>query len=194
LRRFIPAFFFLFLLVTRSAAGQDNATPPDTGKVDSLISGVKEFPRTYAETAKDTVLSQNPTVALFKSMLVPGLGQIGNKAYIKAGLAISLESVFIGAIVHWAGKTSDAKRAFDNAMDSSLEVRTVLFNTYSDYKSKRNFYSWMLGTTIFLSMFDAYVDAQLSRFPKFKEEKEGLSFQMGPDRPDRFMISLSWKF
>ncbi len=189
--RFLFLFLILPLLIPNFTAAQDSAAMPDTAKVDSLIKGVEAFPRTYAETPKDTVLIQNPTVALFKSMLVPGLGQIGNHSYIKAGLAISLESVFIGAIVHWTNKTRDARRDFDKAPDS---LRAYYFNIYSDYKNKRNLYSWLLGTTIFISMFDAYVGAHLSRFPKFKEEKEGLSFKLGPDRPDRFLVTLSWKF
>jgi len=192
--RYLCSLFLLILFIPQFAEAQDDFNPPDTTRIDSLINAVENLPRTYAETAKDTVLSQNPTVALFKSMFVPGLGQIGNGKYIKAGLAISLESVFIGAIVHWAKKTKDARRDFENAPDTATSLRTDLFNTYSDYKNSRNFYSWMLGTTIFLSMFDAYVDAHLSRFPNFKEEKEGLSFQMGPDRPDRFLVSVSWNF
>ncbi|MCH9030779.1 MAG: hypothetical protein IIB00_00765, partial [candidate division Zixibacteria bacterium] len=35
---------------------------------------------------------QNPTAALFKSMAVPGWGQVGNKQFIKAGFVIGLES------------------------------------------------------------------------------------------------------
>ena len=34
-------------------------------------------------------LTQNPTTALFKSMFVPGLGQIGNRKYFKAGVFIA---------------------------------------------------------------------------------------------------------
>jgi len=181
--------------------GQENTTPPESSdslKSDTLFPASALNARTYSELPLDSTGYQNPTVALFKSMLVPGLGQIGNRSYIKAGIAIVSESIFIGAIVHWAKKTRDAKAAFDAvdpADSGSTDLRGSLYKTYTDYKDKRNFYSWMLGTTIFLSMFDAYVDAHLSRFPAFRNDKEGLSLDMGPaDRPDSFSFKIVWNF
>ncbi len=149
-------------------------------------------PIVYSEVPPDTSSQQAPTVALFKSMLVPGLGQISNRSYIKAGLVIGLESVLIGAIVHWTEKTNDARDRLDAETDSAL--RPGLYSTFSDYKSRRNLYSWFLGTTIFLSMFDAYVDAHLSRFPKNPETKKGLSFDIGPSGVDEVSVELTYNF
>ncbi len=53
-------------------------------------------------------------------MFVPGWGQLGNKKYVKAGVVISLETTFIINLVHFAKKTSDAKRAFDTSTDDNL--------------------------------------------------------------------------
>ena len=152
----------------------------------------KISPVVYSEIPPDTSGKQVPTVALFKSMLVPGLGQIGNRSYLKAGIIIGLESVLIGAIVHWADKTKDARNRLDAETDPNL--RPGLYNTFSDNKDKRNFYSWLLGTTIFISMFDAYVDAHLSRFPKDPDLKEGLSFDIGPDGSELISAGLTFRF
>jgi len=192
LPRYILFLFLIVLFIPSISSSQEETAVPDSLRVDSLLEAAGTIPLTYAETPRDSFKTQNPTAALFKSMLVPGLGQIGNKRYIKAGFAIALESVFIGAIVHWAGKTNDARERFENEPDTSI-MRASLFRTYSDYKNQRNFYSWMLGTTIFISMFDAYVDAHLLQFPRFREEK-GFSFDLGPSGRDCFAVTFSWKF
>ena len=42
-------------------------------------------------------LVQNPTKALFKSMLVPGLGQFGNRKYFKAAVVVGLQAWLISS-------------------------------------------------------------------------------------------------
>ncbi len=143
----------------------------------------------YVNSTADSVKRQSPTVALFKSMLIPGWGQLGNRQYIKAGIAIGLEATFIGAVVHHARKTSDAKEAFENPVDSSLIP--ALYERYTDIKDKRNYYSWITGLVIFWSMFDAYVDAHLARFPKYDRE---LSIQMSAGKDEDIRAVLALKF
>lgn len=165
---------------------------PDSAGSPLIIGN--NLPATYSEQPDDSAHYQKPTVALFKSMLVPGLGQIGNRRYIKAGLAIALESVFIGAIIHWSRKTSDAWDRFQLEPDSSIDQRASLYQTYLNYKDSRNYYSWLLGTTIFLSMFDAYVDAHLRKFPKFDSDDEGLSLDIGPTARVQYGLVLKYRF
>lgn len=143
----------------------------------------------YVESGPDTTKSQNPTVALFKSLLVPGLGQIGNKKYIKAVLVIGLESTLIGTVAHYADKTSAAKRAFDNNTDPVLEP--ALFKAFDDAKDRRNYFSWLLGTLIFISMFDAYVDAHLANFPKYENE---ISLDVRPTKDNELLAVVTWRF
>jgi hypothetical protein len=142
----------------------------------------------YAESLNDSSKTQNPTVALFKSMLIPGLGQIGNKKYIKAGAIIGLESYLIANLIHYSKITSDAKKEYDAADDPSL-VR--LYNKYRDAKDSRNLHSWLLGATIFISMFDAYVDAHLARFPKYEKS---LSLDINPNKDNHFYAGLILRF
>ena len=144
----------------------------------------------YADTPIDTAMkTQNPTVALFKSLFVPGWGQIGNKKYFKAAIIIPVEVTLIGAIVHYAGKTSDAEAAFKAETD--LTRKAVLFADFQDAKDQRNRFSWYTGTLIFLSMFDAYVDAHLAQFPSPGKK---LSFDIKNGNGDYCRIVLSYKF
>lgn len=109
-----------------------------------------------AGSAVDESQWPDPTVTLFKSMLVPGWGQITNKAYIKAALAIGLEAWFIsGAVVNWnyMNQALDNYRADPNNLDHYYE--------YQYYHGMRSDFLWALGVTVFVSMFDAYVDAHL---------------------------------
>ena len=129
----------------------------------------------YVNVPVDSGRTQNPTVALFKSMLVPGWGQLGNKKFVKAGIIIALEGALVTTLVHYSEKTSDARYKFDRAVDLNEKAR--LFNEFQSAKSERNRFSWYLGTTIFLSMFDAYVDAHLAKFPKYEKR---ISFDLAP--------------
>lgn len=108
-------------------------------------------------------LTQPPTLALFKSLLVPGLGQLGNHKYFKAVLFGGLESVFIGAAIHYDGQAHDARELYTSAVDKS--TRRVWYNFYDNKRKNRNKYIWFAGLTAFVSMFDAYVDAHLSGSP-----------------------------
>lgn len=98
----------------------------------------------------------DPTVTLFKSMLVPGWGQITNKAYVKAAIAIGLETWFIAGAIYNGSKMNeslDAYRADPNNLTHYYD--------YKFYHGNRSDYLWLLGVTVFISMFDAYVDAHL---------------------------------
>ena len=98
----------------------------------------------------------NPTTTMFKSMLVPGWGQITNESYIKAAFAIGLEAWFLtGTLVNW-GKANEALDRF-RADPGDLQA----YNDYQYYWGNRSDFIWLLGLTVFVSMFDAYVDAHL---------------------------------
>jgi len=136
-------------------------------------------------------LSQNPTAALFKSLLVPGLGQIGNRRYVKAALFMGLDAWFVGSAIHYGRQASDFRRQFESSTIPS--DRNEYYDLYLDRKSKRNKFTWYAVIVTFISMFDAYVDAHLSGFPK--KEKEGrVSVNLLPPREGRVVAFLSISF
>jgi hypothetical protein len=176
------------IILAAFALGGIGALAQESGVQDTIRQAdIAEV--SYADKAADTTRTQNPTAALFKSMFVPGWGQIGNKRYIKAGVIIAVETYLIANLIHQSSVTQDAKRDFDNPSDSTLIP--YLYNKYKDAKDTRNLYSWFTGLTIFISMFDAYVDAHLARFPK---EREGLSLDIAPAPKSGLAVNLKFRF
>ncbi len=138
-------------------------------------------------------LYQNPTVALFKSMLVPGLGQIGNHRYIKAGVIIGLESWLIGSAIHYGHKAHGYWVQYSSTPTSDKATRNSLYSLYSSNRDDRNKYTWFAAIATFVSMFDAYVDAHLSGAPT-QERNKKFSFEIVPVGKDGAGASLSLRF
>ncbi|MFQ5606656.1 MAG: DUF5683 domain-containing protein [Candidatus Zixiibacteriota bacterium] len=122
---------------------------------------------------------QSPTAALFKSLLVPGLGQFGNRQYVKAGIVIGVEGILFSRWLDFRSQTADARAAF-SAIPVGDPQRGVLFARFDSVRNDRNLYAWLTGTAIFLSMFDAFVDAHLRGFPATAGE-----ISIGPIYPPR---------
>ncbi len=101
---------------------------------------------------------RSPMGALLRSVAIPGWGQYYNHKYVKSAIVFGAESFFIAKSIHWWKKTEDQ---YDK-VQSSESGRD--FTTYINYRDRRNDYLWLTGLAVFLSMFDAYVDAHLSGF------------------------------
>jgi hypothetical protein len=136
-------------------------------------------------------LTQPPTLALLKSLLLPGLGQLGNRKYFKAVLFGGLETVFIAAAIHYERQASDARELYSGTVNAS--VRRNWYYFYDNKRKNRNKYIWMAGLTAFVSMFDAYVDAHLSGSPA-DARNEKFSFEVCPNDDGGMSASLSLNF
>jgi hypothetical protein len=138
-------------------------------------------------------LTQNPTTALFKSMFVPGLGQIGNRKYIKAGIFIGLEVWFIGAAIHHGQKANHYYNKWEETPIEDFDTKNAYYGQYVDRRDNRNQFIWLAALTIFVSMFDAYVDAHLSGGPT-ERESDAVSFDIGPDNSGGVEAALTYSF
>ena len=136
-------------------------------------------------------LTQNPTVALFKSMFVPGLGQVGNRRYVKAIVIAGLETWFIGSAIHYGRQASGFRDQWNEASDAAS--RNVYYGLYEDRRDERNKFSWFAGITIFVSMFDAYVDAHLSGSPS-RERNSRVEWGIVPQENGGVRALLSCRF
>ncbi len=136
-------------------------------------------------------LTQNPTVALFKSMILPGLGQIGNKRYFKAVLFAGFDSWFIYSAIKHGNDASDLKKQFNAATDEG--ERNDLHDKYEDKAGTRNFHTWMAVVTTVVAMFDAYVDAHLSGSPTDKRQR-AVSFNVPPPIDGTLAASVQINF
>ena len=111
----------------------------------------------------EKTLSQRPMVALTKSLLGPGLGQLGNHRFTKALVFAGLETWFIASVVHYGGQASDAYDYYQSSVDR--EARIDGFYLYDNKRKNRNKFAWYAGLTIFISIFDANVYEHLSGSP-----------------------------
>ena len=173
----------LALSVTLAAPAYAEETPSDTAHRKDTILYVPQMQQRPAESVTNASnlekhLVQNPTAALFKSMAVPGLGQIGNRRIIKAGIFIGLESWFAIKAIQHGQAAHDIRASFEAETDPA--ARVDIYNRYSNERSKRNKFVWFFGLTTFVSMFDAYVDAHLSGSPS-NPRNDQFSFDVGPD-------------
>ena len=196
---FLPKSFFvliLLLIINHPLLLAQGIKHESVGLYDDYLldnNNADDYSGGYYVNAKpDSTKRQSPTAALFKSLFIPGWGQLGNHQYIEAGVAIGLESVLIGAVIHHEKKTVDAKRLFDEANSAGIDTALIQsrFDVYDNARDKRNRYLWYTGAVIFISMFDAYVGAHLASFPK--QDKE-LSLKIMPDRNEdvRVVLALS---
>ncbi|MFH1687390.1 MAG: DUF5683 domain-containing protein [bacterium] len=122
-------------------------------------------------------LTQKPTTALLKSLVVPGWGQVGNGRYVKAAFFAGLEGLLVGAAFNFRSQANEAWDDYAAATDSTKQI--ALYDYYDDRKTKRNRYTWFAALTMFVSMFDAYVDAHLSGFP-LRGENQAIELEIGP--------------
>jgi hypothetical protein len=211
---------FMLLLLAVPVAAQEDTGPADSLKTDTLkadslavdttavrvpvrvdsvlfIPQLDNSPGRRVENPVDFEkhLTQNPTAALFKSMFVPGLGQIGNHRYIKAGVIIGLESWFIIAAIHFGTQAHYYRQEYESADEDDLIARQYNYTLYEDRRDNRNKFTWFAGITIFVSMFDAYVDAHLSGSPYNNDsKKDRLSLDVRPDTDGGARAVVSFSF
>jgi hypothetical protein len=139
----------------------------------------------------ETTLIQNPTLALFKSMVVPGWGQFGNRRYIKAVVYLGLDVWFIGAALHYREGATGYRDRYETAEDIAL--RNELYSLYLDRRDERNKFTWFAVIITFVSMFDAYADAHLSGFPS-KEHSLGWQFDIDRKPDGKLSACLCFNF
>jgi len=165
----------LLLLLARSpvALAQEDAVARPGGRVPAAAASqagfrdwfgrppVEKQPRSWHK-------SKNARVALFSSLLVPGLGQLYNEREFWAVVAAGVEWYFIGDIIVQQ-RLTNRYRALKNlpidpddpAQVAQQQEYTVLFLLHRDNRLQS---TWLLGVTILLSGLQAYVDAHLFDF------------------------------
>jgi hypothetical protein len=194
LKSLVLLIFFTF----NSQGLANDTTYVDTAKISDTIlylpqgiegSGIGVVDSTDYERR----LTQNPTIALFKSMLVPGWGQFGNRKYVKAVVALGLDAWFVSSAIRHGQDASDLHRQFEESTD--LNERNELYSRYLDSKDDRNKFTWFAVIVTFVSMFDAFSDAHLSGFPKDPMEKNGaIELNFEPVRDGGIYASVSYAF
>lgn len=173
------SFILLFVIpaISISILGSEafGQATPDSSRLKSALADVSK--------------SKSPAGALFRSVAFPGWGQFYNGKYFKSLVVFGTETTFITlATIEW-GRRNEHKKNFEN-LPSDHPDKGWEFEQFRFYEDRRNLFLWITAGIIFLSMFDAYVDAHLYDFDK--EEVPDLSISMIPG--DKVNILFSVKF
>ena len=121
-----------------------------------------------------------PLKACALSIFIPAGGQFYNESYWKASGVLALEGSLIGLAIYHHLKAEDHYDKFE------VSGSVFHYNEYVRFYNKRQSDFWWLGTVIFLSTIDAYVDAHLFNF---EENKNRIHLKFKDN-----MLSLQYKF
>ena len=171
-------------------------TDEDTIKVvDTVLYNPLELIGQDAPIDKDInyekYLIQNPTRGLFKSMVVPGWGQYGNKKYVKGTVMFAADLYFIARAIHFGKEASNYLKLYEQ---SSITIeRNDYYDSYQSKRDDRNKYLWYAIIVSFESMFDAYVDAHLSGAPSAENDRR-ISFDIDHSVDKGAGLYLSYSF
>ena len=110
--------------------------------------------RTPEEQAKD------PNIALKKSLIFPGTGQLYNDQKIKGSILIAGELFALWSF-------NENKNKYDNYDGSESHSRDY-------YLRKRNRFAWIAVGLYFYGMLDAVVEAHLDDFDRVVEKNDPL--------------------
>lgn len=128
----------------------------------------------------EIIRKKMPLKAAVFSCIMPAGGQLYNGKLLKSGFVFVIEGSFIGLAIHHHNK---AEKYYDR-YKASLSVSD--YSEYVKYYEKRQSDLFWIGTIIFLSAIDAYVDAHLFNFEE-KKNKIHLKFEHN-------MIGLAYNF
>jgi signal transduction histidine kinase len=163
-----------------------------------FISQAQGLAQTEGEPARievsrsDTLFERkSPMGALLRSVALPGWGQFYNKKYFKSAVVFGAETTFITlAAIEWH-RMNKHKRNFQNLDHPD---RYWEFEQFQFYEDQRNLYLWITAGIVFLSMFDAYVDAHLYNFEKEKVRDLSISLSPQVKKGDEVRIVFSVGF
>lgn len=186
----LPIILALTLMMNVSSAEEINSLPDDdTMKNIGFISD-----SSMANSSNnDSLLYKKierpwPTGALLRSVIVPGWGQFYNRKYIKAAIYGGLETYFAYKARHYWRLMDTHQNNLLNSDDPIYQAQEFAY--YKDRRDTRNLYLWLTGITLFISMFDAFVDAHMTGYD---ETDKVFEVQVIPDS-DMIGVSLTYNF
>jgi hypothetical protein len=135
------------------------------------------------EYTPPTGFFHSPTGALLRSVAFPGWGQWSNGKKRKAAIYFAIETYFLTKAMVWR------HRARESGID---------FATFDSARDRRNYFYWLTGMTIFISMFDAYGDRYLLTLERTREAGDeywgGRRAILDPNPGAEWRISLTVRF
>ena len=110
-------------------------------------------------------LLDQPRFVMFRSLAVPGWGQLHNHSDIKAGVVAGIESWLIVRVVQDRGALGDLRAQVDAArLRGDESAYTAAVNSYNSRLEQSTSRQWFLGGALAYALIDAYVDANFKGF------------------------------
>ena len=161
-RYYFLVFLILFVFSNLFAEANEPILPFFINEDEETV----EIIPTYAFS-----LPKNPTKAALFSAFVPGLGQVYNEKYLKAGAVVGIQATFVWMTLRHDKKMKDYRRR-RNTFDPTVNMAEYIHynNLYRERYESRQSYLFWIGTSIFLSTMEAYVDAHLINFRDKRNE------------------------
>lgn len=138
--------------------GGDQAMPPEV--IDA------------SRSLKSESFFSSPTGTLLKSVAFPGWGQWANGKKQKAAVYFGIESYWITKAMIWRHRARTAGNPTD----------------FAHAQDRRNYFYWLTGITVFVSMFDAYADRYLLKLEQTRDAGEDFWGESG-----RFETNEVWQ-
>ena len=177
-------FIFLFFILCQLVFVFDNQSFGQTNQ-DLSLSVIP-----HADTS---LKHKSPMGALFRSVAFPGWGQFYNGKYFKSLVVFGTETTFITlAVIEW-GRRNEHKRNFEHLPPDHPD-KAWEFEQFRFYEDRRNLFLWITAGIVFISMFDAYVDAHLYNFDKEKVPDFSISLIPEYKEGKRINVLFSVKF
>ena len=165
-----------FLLALAALPAARAATPADSTAAPpriEVVGGTAVPPAsTRADSARKQPWHEQPRFVMARSLLIPGWGQVHNRAWLKALLVAGTEG-YLGARIaqdqreldRLTRELADARARFDQQGEAEL------VNEYNARLDQRLGRQWLLGAALAYALVDAYVDANFRGFDvEFKND------------------------
>jgi hypothetical protein len=186
-------FFFVCLAAARAWPVDVNVAEDEARKAEAAALAPLEGEGYYDSTdlAEWALVRarRSPTGAMWRSLAVPGWGQVYNGQYLKGAAIIAAEGVTLYTAIDNYRISRKYLREAREAGDRDLKQEK--FDRYNDYVVETEFWGWLFVGFIAYSAMDAYVDAHLadwdvSDLPADKEASSRFSIE-----PDGLGFSVS---
>jgi hypothetical protein len=154
-----------------------------------------------ADSARRRPWHEQPRFVMARSLLVPGWGQVHNRAWLKAGLVAGAEAWLASLVVADQRELDRLLVQIDDARAASDQARELeLVNLYNARLDRRLGRQWLLGGVLAYALVDAYVDAHFRGFelefktdPALPAGRTPAPDGGGPPRPG-VRLALRWDF
>lgn len=174
------------------STGDKIAQPPAETPVSRALLAESDSIR-EARTPRPHGRFDAPVWVAARSLVLPGWGQVHNKAWIKAPLVAGAEGWLIARLVQDEQALNDLQGQIDDALNANDEAAynagIAAYNSRLDETVRRR---WFFGAVLAYAVLDAYVDAH---FVDFEVEfgKGGGGRSPSPAAPEA-RLKVRWTF